>query len=379
MIAVALGCLLSTLLGGAAASQPAPDDGAGATTTTTTARAARASSVDGWPTTTPRKAGFRPHRLDAVVAEAADFDSTCFAVVREGRLVAERNWDTDRTLPREVFSVTKSILSALVGIAVRDGDLRLGDRVSDYVPAWQGTASADVTVRDLLSNVSGRYWSVDSDYNLLTAARNRTAYAIGLEQQFPRGSVWAYNNAAIQVLDKVLRTATGTRTDRFAAKRLFGPLGMTHTFMTRDAGDRSTNVYFGVQSTCLDLARFAQLYLRRGEVGGVRILAKGYVEASVGRSSSDLNAAYGYLWWVNRHGVLRGPLDAVGEDGQPLEPVTGRLVPEARASLFSAIGLRGQIAMVDPASRTIVVRLGPFQTDGYGVRHAAQVVTWAAR
>ena len=64
--------------------------------------------------------------------------------------------------------------------------------------------------------------------------------------------------------------------------------------------------------------------------------------------------------------MLRGPLDAVGEDGQPLEPVTGRLVPEARASLFSAIGLRGQIAMVDPASRTIVVRLGPFQTDGYG-------------
>jgi len=67
----------------------------------------------------------------------------------------------------------------------------------------------EVSQRDLLRNTSGRYWSLDSDYNQLTHAPDRTAYAVGLTQQFPRGTTWAYNNAAIQVLDRVLRRATG--------------------------------------------------------------------------------------------------------------------------------------------------------------------------
>ena len=123
-------------------------------------------------------------------------------MVRDGRLVDDWNWGTPRTTPREVFSVTKSITSALVGIAVRDGDLALDDPVSKYVPAWRGTDSADVTVRDLLSNTSGRFWSMDTDYNQLTHAPDRTAYAVGLGQQYAPGTAWAYNNAAIQVLDR---------------------------------------------------------------------------------------------------------------------------------------------------------------------------------
>ena len=337
------------------------------------------ATVDGWPTTTPRQAGFLPHRLDRVAADAKEKQSSCLAVVRDGRLVRDWNWGTPRTSSRQVFSVTKSITSALVGIAVRDGDLDVDDAVADHVPSWVGTESADVTVRDLLSNTSGRFWSLDSDYNQLTHAPDRTAYAVGLDQQFPRGTTWAYNNAAIQVLDRVLRRATGRATDAFARDRLFEPLGMTHTFMTRDQSGRSTNVYFGVFTTCLDLARFGQLYLRRGAVGGERIVSRAWVHQSTGRSSSELNAAYGYLWWVNRYGVLRGSTDPVDENGQPLETHTGRLVPDAPGSLYSAIGLGGQIAMVDPQSRTVVVRLGPSGGGAFGLRDAARVVTWARK
>lgn len=341
--------------------------------------AAAPPRVDGWATTTPSRAGFHPDRLDQLAAEARERRSTCLAVVRGGRLVHDWAWQGGRTTPRQVFSVTKSVVSALVGIAVRDGDLDVDDRVSRYVPAWRGTASATVTVRDLLSNTSGRYWSVQSDYDRLVHAHNRTAYAVGLSQQYPRGTTWAYNNAAIQVLDRVLRVTTGMPTDRLAATRLFGPLGMRHTTMTRDASGRSTNAFFGVQSTCLDLARFARLYLDRGAVEGRRILTRSWVRQSVGRSSSTLNAAYGYLWWVNRYGVVRGATDAVDPSGQPVDPHVGQLVPDASPALFSALGLGGQVAMVDPGSRTIVVRLGDSGTgDRYGLRDAARVVTWAA-
>lgn len=336
--------------------------------------------VDGWPTTTPVRAGLDPDRLDLLAREAQQRGSTCFAVVRDGRVVTERSWRGPRTTPRQVFSVTKSIVSALVGIAERDGDLRADDRVARYVRSWRDTPSAAVTVRDLLSNTSGRYWSEASDYDRLVRARDRTAYAVRLSQQHPRGTAWAYNNAAIQVLDRVLRVATGVPTDRFAATRLFGPLGMRHTTMTRDASGRSTNAFFGVHSTCLDLARFARLYLQGGTADGRRVLPRSWVRRSVGRSSSTLNAAYGYLWWVNRSGVLRGATDAVDATGQPLEPRTGQLVPEASPTLYAALGLGGQVAMVDPRSRTIVVRLGePSGPAGsYGLRDAARVVTWAA-
>lgn len=337
--------------------------------------------VDGWETTTPAKAGFRAARLEDIAADAKATDSTCLAVVRDGRLVADWNWGTPRTTPREVFSVTKSITSALVGIALRDGDLSLDDPVADYVPSWRGTDSAAVTVRNLLSNDSGRFWSLDSDYVQLTQAADRTSYAVGLGQQFAPGTVWAYNNAAIQVLDRVLRKATGVPTHEYAADRLFGPLRMSHTRMTTNATGRSTNTYFGAQTTCLDLARFAQLFLRHGKAGGKRILDRSYVAASTGRSSTELNAGYGYLWWVNRSGLLRGATDAVDAQGQPLEPHVGRLVPDADPTLFSAIGLGGQVAMVDRTSGTIVVRIGAWTTEGatFGLRDAARVVTWALR
>ncbi|GAA4714152.1 serine hydrolase domain-containing protein [Nocardioides conyzicola] len=367
LVAVAL---VGALLAGCA------DDSAPAARATTVSE----RTVDGWPTTTPAAAGFDTTRLKKLAREAKRLDSTCYAVVRKGRLVGDWNWGTTRLTPREVFSVTKSVTSALVGIAVRDGSLSLDDKVARYVPQWRGTASRAVTVRHLLSNDSGRFWSVESDYVTMSRAADRTKYAIGLDQQYPPGTAWAYNNAAIQVLDRVISKATGMRTADFAAKRLFGPLRMRHSHLTADTSGRSTNTYYGLQTTCLDLARFARLYLDQGKADGKRVLPASYVRASVGRSSTDLNAAYGYLWWLNRYGELRGSTDQVDADGQPVTPHEGRLVPGAAANLFSAIGLGGQIAMVDPATRTIVVRIGPGQAGpegAYGLRNAARAVTWA--
>ena len=112
-------------------------------------------------------------------------------MLRNGQLAGEWNWQVRRDVPREVFSVTKSVTSTLVGIATRDGDLRLDDRVARYVRQWRGTPSASVTVRNLLSNDSGRYWSLQSDYTDLLSARSRTRYAVGLPQQYAPGTAWA--------------------------------------------------------------------------------------------------------------------------------------------------------------------------------------------
>jgi CubicO group peptidase (beta-lactamase class C family) len=346
-----------------------------------TAKPAAPRTVDGWPVRTPSSLGLRADALDAGAKVAKRRDSTCFAVLRNGKLAAEKNWRLERDTPREVFSITKSVTATLVGIAVRDGDLRLDDRVSTYVPQWRGTPSESVTVRNLLSNDSGRFWSMQSDYADLLGARNRTRYAVGLTQQYAPGSAWQYNNAAIQVLEPVLEGATGMPVARFARTRLFEPLGMTRSTFTTDRSGNA-NAFYGVTTTCLDLAHLGMLYLGRGEVDGRRYLDKAYVERAVGRSSTVHNAAYGYLWWLNRPGQIRGATDPVDAQGQPLRPMTGQLASYADEDVFAALGFGGQVLLVDPTTRTLVIRLGlPAQPgeQAYGFRDAATVLVKALR
>lgn len=361
LVAVATAVLLAACGGGA------DESGAPGPSPTATPSTAAASSSAG---TAPTSAAFDPAVLEALAADAEAKASTCFAVAKDGELVGEWYWpgggpDTDQ----EVFSVTKSVTSTLVGLAQADGDLSIDDPAATYVPQWRGTASQDVTVRDLLANVSGRFWSNESDYGALLRAPDRTAYAVGLAQQDPPGTTWVYNNAAIQTLDAVLRAATGQDPATYAAERLFGPLGMADTFLTPSSAS-STNVFFGMHSTCRDLLRFGTLFAQRGEWEGEQLLPAAWVDAAVGDSSQELNAGYGLLWWLNRPGRVVDPQGSVRE---------GQAAPGAPEDLYAAVGAGGQVVMVDPGSQTVVVRLGPLRPDGYGMADAARVVTEALR
>ncbi len=362
----ALVAVASTALAAPVASAPPP-------------RAATTYPGTTWEYAAPADLGFRPGRLDALAADARRAGSTCLLVARRGKVVGEWDWrGLDADQPREVFSVTKSVTSTLVGIAESDGSLSVDDRAARYVPQWRGTDAARVRIDNLLRNDSGRHWARDTDYGGLLAARNRSRFAVKLPQDHRPGRVWAYNNAAIQTLDPVLTAATGSTPADFAASRLFTRLGMAHTRMTTDPSG-GTNTFFGVQSTCRDLARFGYLFLRQGRWADGPVVSKSWVRRAVGDSSQPHNAAYGRLWWVNRHGPLLGPLQT-DAPGQAPPTTVGRLVPGAPPALFAALGLGGQVVLVDPASETVVVRLGELgHGREYGVADAARVITEALR
>jgi CubicO group peptidase (beta-lactamase class C family) len=333
---------------------------------------------ESWESARPRAMGFDPATMSAVARDARPSGTTCLLVARRGKVVGEWNWrGFDPDAAREVFSVTKSITSALVGLAQSDGDLRIDDPASTYIEEWRGTRSRAVTVRDLLSNVSGRFWEFGSDYGNLPQAEDRTQYAVDLRQQYRPGRVWAYNNAAIQTLDRVVSTSTGETTRDFAAERLFGPIGMAHTEMTPDAAG-NTNTFFGTKTTCRDLARFGYLFLREGKWADEQILPRSWVDAAVGQPSQPHNAAYGLLWWLNHRGPILGPL-ATDAPGQP-EPPIGQIMPGLSDGAFTAQGLGGQMVLVDPETDTVVVRIGEFQADPrdtYTGQDAARFVTEA--
>jgi CubicO group peptidase (beta-lactamase class C family) len=333
-----------------------------------------------WSKAAPASVGLAAGRLNQIAAAAKLGRSNCLVVVRDGKLAGE--WYFRGTGPgttQDVFSITKSIAGTLVGIAQDDGDLKITDSASRWIPQWRGTPAAAVTIRDLLSMDSGRQWSPLTDYLSLLAARDRTAFAIGLRQASPPGKVWAYNNSAVQTLDRVLQRATRQSVRAFAQERLFRPLGMTHTSMTTDAAGNA-QMFEGVRSTCRDMARFGLLMLNHGTWGGKRIVSPAWVKAATATASSTLNGGYGYLWWLNRGGVI-GDVLASTSLQRAKHARKGRLVPGAPDDMFWALGLGDQLIQVDPGSKTVVVRLGAAEPipvpPTFGPAAASTVVTQA--
>lgn len=303
-------------------------------------------------------AGFDEDALETLDGFLQVNNSTCFVVTRHGKVVHEAYWDdTSARTQADVFSITKSITSMLVGVAADEGRLDIDDPASDYIREWRGTDSEDVTIRDLLANDSGRHWDLKTDYQgMVDNAEDKTKFAIDLEQDAPPGTVWAYNNSAVQTLSAVLEEATGQTPSAYAEDRLFGPLGMRDTTWEPDDVGR-TPTYAGVRSTCLDLARFGYLAMNHGEWDGTQVVSRGYVTEATGRQSTSLNAAYGLLWWVNYEGPVLGSQTASSGPSKEA-PYIGRLAPRAPESAFWALGLGKQIVAVVPSEGIVAVRMG---------------------
>ena len=279
---------------------------------------------------------------------------------------------------REVFSVTKSISSTLVGLAQADGDLKLTDPAADYIPEWKGTDSAGVTVQNLVSNDSGREWSLALDYDGLirppTTRPSRSAWGRTPEP----GTTWAYNNSAIQTLDEVLRSATGERPRTTPPTTCSSRSAWPRREMTGDGADR-TPTFMGVHTTCEDLARFGYLFLRHGTWDGNQVLPEEWVEEATGDSSQDSTTPTATCGGSTAREPSSEP-DAGGRRPGGRRRAEGQMVPGAPEDMFWALGLQNQIVAVDPGSETVVVRIGGNPDAGqpaFTQAEAARVVTEA--
>lgn len=279
-------------------------------------------------------------------------DSTCTLVMRGDEVVHEHPVGS-RHASRRVYSITKSVVGLLVMIADDADELSLDDPVADHVPTWPA-GSAGVTIRHLMSMTSGRTWSESLDTAMIGAA-DQTAAALAVGQQSRPGEAWQYDNLASQVLSAVLTSAVGDL-EAFARNRLFTPLGLRDTTWERD-GAGNLKTYAGIVSSCADLARIAVLMRDGGRFAGRQIVPRTAVTALVA-PSSELNAAYGLLWWTNAEGRVVEVRRAAGF-AQDREPFEGRLSPAAPTDAFWALGWGNQFIAVVPSVDVVAVRLGP--------------------
>ena len=307
--------------------------------------------------------------LDRAFAEpdAPPFKRThAVVVMKDGRIIAERYADgIGIDTPLLGFSSTKSVISALAGILVRQAKLSL-DR-STPVAAWNNPADPRraITVDQLLRHTAGLALGSSLQASLGAALEpvNRmkfmeidmAAFAEAARLETPPGSSWKYHDGNYLILSKLILDATGgTPAEflRFARQELFAPLGIRHVTLEFD-GAGTPEGSSQMLASARDWAQFGQLYLNDGVAGGKRILPEGWVKYS---ASATPNAfvGYGAGFWTNL-GDSFGAHYRI-ENGWPRDA-------------FFAKGSIGQYVIVIPSQRLVIVRLGrtvnwPFDADG---------------
>ncbi|MEU5291367.1 serine hydrolase domain-containing protein [Streptomyces umbrinus] len=257
-----------------------------------------------WSSTAPEAQGMDSTKLRAGLTELGNNASLLSAlVIRHDRLVAERYYDGGGAQrSNNVHSVSKSVLQALVHIAVEKGDIRsLDDPVADYLPEYFSEASPDkktITIRHMLTMRSGLDWTEDSAESRVEKTSNWIRSILGRELVSAPGTTYNYSSGNTHVVSAVLQKATGMSTCQFAHQYLFGPMGITAEHWGRDPQGVFSGGY-NVYLTPREMAKFGLLYLHDGKWGGRQLVPRAAVRAAQARTAEvDDVFAYSEGWWT---------------------------------------------------------------------------------
>jgi CubicO group peptidase (beta-lactamase class C family) len=318
-----------------------------------------------WPASTPDAEGLDPDVLTDLLRRLrrGEFGSVSSVLVaRNDRLVLEEYNGWSSTRAHTMQSVTKSVTSLIVGIAVAEGRLKVTDRVMPLAAAWGPIANMDewkaaMTVGDLLTMRSGFDWTewpyAGSPLERLNTCRCdwlRLILDWGMREA--PGTRWEYVSGAPILLAGVIGFVTGQRFDDYAADRLFRPLGTVgeRWALYSSAPPGLPHTGGGLFMRPRDMAKIGSLVLNEGAWQGVQVVPPEWIRESTRRIVSSPPAGwphpvdYGYLWWLMS---LADPMNARPEPGD----------------VIVAAGAQGQWIMVAPRHRLVMTATGETDND----------------
>ena len=283
-------------------------------------------------------------------------------VIHDGKVIAERyakGVGVDTPLPG--FSMTKSVVNALLGILTMQG--RTTPSLPAPIPEWRGVTDPrrEIEVEHLMRMTTGLALDeTNSGFdpsNQMYLYDDMAAFAVKAPLIAPPGSRWHYSSATTQLLARIIRDIAGgpEQTLAFAWRELFNPLGMRSVTLEFDASGTlqgSANML----ASARDWARFGLLYLNDGEIDGHRILPDDWVGFS---ASATLDTDYGAGFWTNRseHPDARGRVRL----GIPRDA-------------FFASGYLGQRVVILPTQHLVIARLGDSVDPTGDIRGLARLV-----
>jgi CubicO group peptidase (beta-lactamase class C family) len=270
-------------------------------------------------------------------------------VIHRGQTLAERYAPGYSARSRFIgWSMSKSVMSTLVGILVAQGRLAL--EVPAPVPEWTnpGDPRHAITLDNLLHMSSGLEF--DEDYHsplsdvvwMLYGTGDSAAYAAGKPLATAPGTTFHYSTGTTEILSRIVAETEGEAYPRFADRVLFAPLGMAGALIEPDTAGTPLGACC-VWATARDWARFGLLYLDEGVWQGQRLLPAEWVDYSRTPAPAAKAAQYGAHFWLKVPPPYR------------IEPGRPRMLP---ADAFHAVGHGGQFVTVIPSHSLVVVRLG---------------------
>jgi CubicO group peptidase (beta-lactamase class C family) len=268
-------------------------------------------------------------------------------VVRDGSVIAERYPDgVGIDTPLLGFSMTKSVINALIGIMTQQG--YLSPSIPAPIPEWRAMADPRhvIEVEHLLRMTTGLALDetnsgFDVSSQMLYLHSDMAGFAVKALPVAPPGTRWAYSSPTTQLLARIIRDAVGgpEQTLAYAWRELFNPLGMRDVTLEFDgAGTLQASTY--MLASARDWARFGLLFLNDGVLGGKRILHEDWVDFS---AAATLDTDYGAGFWTNR---------------SEHPSAKGRVRLGIPHDAFFASGDLGQRVVIIPSQHMVVVRLG---------------------
>ncbi|MBN2086251.1 MAG: serine hydrolase [Anaerolineales bacterium] len=285
--------------------------------------------TDGWRTSTPEAQGMDGDMLERMIGgiELQKLNLHSILVVHNGYIVHETYFGSQAADQRHIqYSVTKSFVSTLIGIAVDRGWIdRIDRRVMEFFPG-RTAANPDprkesMTVEDLLTMRSGLDWhDSDQDFSNIFRSTDWVQFMLDLPMVASPGTGFTYCSGCTNLLSAVLQEATGETARNFGGEALFQPLGISDLDWEDDPKGISIGGW-GLFITPRDMAKLGYLYLRGGEWDGRRILSADWVrEATREHTTTDGALGYGYQWWTYPSWDAYA---ALGRDGQTIFVIPG--------------------------------------------------------
>jgi CubicO group peptidase (beta-lactamase class C family) len=310
-----------------------------------------------WRRATPEQVGLDAGRIAGLVGRIRGNQIPSIhslLVVRQGYLAVEEyfNGSTAESV-HTLQSVTKSVTSLLLGIAVDQGAVASVDRpVIGFFPEYSDLRNLDerkraMTLRDILTMRTGLDWSEDpyegSPLQALNATRTEwIRFVLDWPMREAPGTRFEYNSGGVIVLGGVIYNTTGLVADEFARRNLFDPIGVGPATWYTGGPNGLPHMGGGLNLRAKDMARLGYLVLRGGRWGARQVISPAWLAASLApavlrpRTFAGFPVDYGFLWWLL-------PLDGHGPTGAGNE------------TIYTASGAQGQWIFVIPKHDLVIV------------------------
>ena len=270
--------------------------------------------------------------------------TVAYVVIKNDSIIFEEYWNGySADSSSNSFSMAKSWISTLVGIAIKEGKIEsINQKACDFLPEFCEGDNSKITIKHLLTMSSGLDW--DEDYHDPLGQTAEAYFAPNLKKQMmrlkavdPPGEIFKYHSSCSQLLAFIVESATGQSVNEYTSEKLWKPMGAKHPALwNTDTKRGDEKAFCCINSNARDFARLGKLYLNQGNWNGTQLLDSNYVKEATSVSNlldedGNKNVNYGYQFWIaNRKGL----------------------------DVYYTRGLWGQYVICIPEKDMIIVRLG---------------------